>query len=86
MSGGSQRLEIQRDVEAGAWPEAPALAALSDRVLDHAARHLAEKEGQPFPDTPVELSLVKGANVLHFSRTEPMKGMSIKDFTLKPIR
>lgn len=35
---------------------------------------------------PVELSLVKGANVLHFSRTEPMKGMSIKDFTLKPIR
>lgn len=58
MSGGSQRLEIQRDVEAGAWPEAPALAALSDRVLDHAARHLAEKEGQPFPDTPVELSLV----------------------------
>ena len=35
---------------------------------------------------PVELSLVKGANVLHFSRTEPMKGMSIKDFTLTPIR
>ena len=35
---------------------------------------------------PVELSLVKGANVLHFSRIEPMKGMSIKDFTLTPVR
>ncbi len=35
---------------------------------------------------PVEVSLVKGPNVLHFSRTDPVKGMSIKDFTLTPVK
>ena len=34
---------------------------------------------------PVEVSLVKGSNVLRFSRTEPVKGLTIKDFTLKPL-
>jgi hypothetical protein len=35
---------------------------------------------------PVEVSLVKGRNVLRFSRSEPVKGLTIKDFTLTPIR
>jgi hypothetical protein len=34
---------------------------------------------------PVPLSLVKGQNVLRFSRTEPVKGLTIKDFTLTPV-
>ena len=34
---------------------------------------------------PVEVSLVKGRNVLRFSRNEPVKGLTIKDFTLKPL-
>ena len=35
---------------------------------------------------PVEVSLVKGRNVLRFSRTEPVKGLTIKDFTLTPLK
>ena len=35
---------------------------------------------------PVEIPLVKGSNVLHFSRTEPVKGLTIKDFTLTPVK
>jgi hypothetical protein len=35
---------------------------------------------------PVEISLVKGRNVLHFSRPGAIKGLTIKDFTLKPVK
>jgi len=35
---------------------------------------------------PVMVSLVKGRNVLRFSRSEPVKGLTIKDFTLKPVK
>jgi hypothetical protein len=36
---------------------------------------------------PVEVTLVKGPNVLHFSRGgENIKGLSIKDFTLTPVK
>ncbi|MCK4294051.1 MAG: hypothetical protein KAY65_12700 [Planctomycetes bacterium] len=34
---------------------------------------------------PVEVSLVKGRNVLRFWRNEPVKGLTIKDFTLRPV-
>jgi hypothetical protein len=32
---------------------------------------------------PVEVSLTRGRNVLHFTRPAPGHGMTIKDFTLK---
>lgn len=35
---------------------------------------------------PVGISLRKGVNLLHFSRQEPVKGLSIKDFTLTPLK
>lgn len=35
---------------------------------------------------PVEISLVKDRNVLRFSRNEPVKGLTIKDFTLRPVK
>ena len=35
---------------------------------------------------PVAVSLSKGKNVLHFTRAEPVKGMSIKQFTLTPVK
>jgi hypothetical protein len=35
---------------------------------------------------PVEVSLVKGKNVLRFSRNEPVRGLTIKDFTLTPVK
>jgi hypothetical protein len=33
---------------------------------------------------PVEVSLVKGRNVLHFTHPAPSRGVTIKDFTLTP--
>ncbi len=42
--------------------------------------------GMWYKTTPVEVSLVKGRNVLRFSRNEPVKGLTIKDFTLKPVK
>jgi len=35
---------------------------------------------------PVMVSLVKGRNVLRFSRNEPVKGLTIRDFTLSPVK
>jgi hypothetical protein len=35
---------------------------------------------------PVEVSLAKGKNVLQFTRNDPVKGMSIKEFTLRPMK
>jgi hypothetical protein len=35
---------------------------------------------------PVEVSLAKGPNVLRFSRIDPVKGLTIKDFTLRPVK
>jgi hypothetical protein len=35
---------------------------------------------------PVEVSLVKGRNVLRFTRNEPVKGLTIKEFTLTPVK
>jgi hypothetical protein len=35
---------------------------------------------------PVEIKLAKGKNVLRFSREGDVKGVSIKDFTLKPLK
>ena len=34
---------------------------------------------------PVEIALVKGRNVLRFSRNEPVKGLTIKEFALTPV-
>jgi len=35
---------------------------------------------------PVEISLTKGKNVLRFTRNDPVKGLTIKEFTLKPVK
>ena len=35
---------------------------------------------------PVELSLVAGKNVLHFAVQDGSRGVTIKDFTLKPVK
>ena len=38
------------------------------------------------PTQPVELSLVKGKNVLHFALQDGSRGVSIKEFTLTPVK
>lgn len=35
---------------------------------------------------PVEITLAKGKNVLHCSRADTAKGITIKDFTLQPVK
>ncbi len=35
---------------------------------------------------PVEIALVKGRNVLRFKRPAPSRGVTIKEFTLKPVK
>lgn len=45
-------------VEAGEWGEVGAIEALAQTALAAAVRDLAEREGQPFPEEPPEVSLV----------------------------
>ena len=35
---------------------------------------------------PVEIALVKGKNMLHFTRNIPNYGLTIKHFTLTPVK
>jgi probable rRNA maturation factor len=58
MAEGSQRLDIQLGIEAGSWGDEAVLETFAARVLEHAAAHLASREAQPFPQEPVEISLV----------------------------
>ncbi len=51
--------------------------------VDIAAPYTIGKWGQT---QPVEITLAKGKNVMLCSRVETAKGMSIKDFTLKPLK
>lgn len=45
-------------VEAGEWGDVEATEALAQVALAAAVRDLAEREGQPFPEEPPEVSLV----------------------------
>ena len=51
-------LDIQVSVEAEPWASEEYLTAFSDRVLQAASLYLKTQEEQPFPPTPVEVSLV----------------------------
>jgi hypothetical protein len=42
--------------------------------------------GQWQPTPPVEVSLVNGKNVLHFALTDGSRGVTIKEFTLTPVK
>jgi hypothetical protein len=66
-------------------PDQHLLVAANDAKdpVDIAAPYTIGKWGQT---QPVEITLAKGKNVLHFSRAETAKGMSIKDFILKPLK
>lgn len=55
-----QHLDIQIAVEAEGWAEEDALEAMAERVLGLAVSYLRDREGQPFPPQPAELSLVFG--------------------------
>lgn len=91
MAASKQRLDIQLGVEAGSWPEAADLETFASRVLEHAAGHLAEKAGQPFPAEPVEISLVftddediRTVNREWRGQDKPTNVLSFPAFPLQP--
>jgi probable rRNA maturation factor len=86
-----RRLDIQLAIEAGQWPAEAELAALATRVLERAAAFLAEEGGQPFPQVPVELSLVftddddiRGINAEWRGQDKPTNVLSFPAFPLEP--
>jgi probable rRNA maturation factor len=85
------RLDIQLAIEAGQWPAEDDLAALANRVLERTAALLAEEEKQPFPEMPVELSLVftddddiRGINAEWRGQDKPTNVLSFPAFPLEP--
>lgn len=42
--------------------------------------------GRAFWTASQILALVKGRNVLHFTRPDPSRGVTIKELTLKPLK
>ena len=54
----SPAISLAVAVEAGEWDDADAIEALAQAALDAAVRDLSEREAQPFPEDPPEVSLV----------------------------
>ncbi|MDH6265046.1 putative rRNA maturation factor [Rhizobium sp. SG_E_25_P2] len=87
----SDRLDIQLSLEEGDWQSEDVLEAFVRRVLEHAATHLAEKERQPFPKQPVEVSLVftndaaiREINAEWREQDKPTNVLSFPAFPLAP--
>jgi len=66
-------------------PDQHLLVAANDakEPVDIAAPYTVGKWEQT---PPVDVSLVKGKNVLRFTRNEPIKGVTIKEFILTPVK
>jgi len=91
MSDSATRLEIQLSVESGGWPDEGVLNGFAARVLEHAAGFLASNTGQPFPDDPVEISLVftsdddiRTVNEAWRGQDKPTNVLSFPAFPLAP--
>ena len=75
-------------------PQAKVVTANYDQRIKVSANEGAEiamkmpfTEGVWQNSQPVEITLVKGENVLNFWRDEPpQKGVAIKEFTLTPLK
>lgn len=85
------QLDIQISVEDDAWPEEETLQALAERVIGAAAEHLSATEQQPFPQQPVELSLVftgdeaiREINAEWRGKDKPTNVLSFPAFPLEP--
>lgn len=84
-------LDIQISVEADGWPEEDALLPRAEQVLGLAADHLAEACGQPFPNEPVEVSLlftddasIRTINAEWRDQDKPTNVLSFPAFPLQP--
>lgn len=86
-----KKLDLQISVEGEGWPEEAALEALSEKVLETAARYLIDREGQPFPKAEPELSLVftndetiREINAQWREQDKPTNVLSFPAFPLEP--
>jgi metalloprotein, YbeY/UPF0054 family len=86
-----KKLDLQIAVEDEGWPHEDALEALSEKVLETAARHMAEQERQPFPKQAPELSLVftndeaiREINAQWRGKDNPTNVLSFPAFPLQP--
>jgi hypothetical protein len=94
--GEPQPIEYTIDVpQAGRYALAVRVVTVSpDQRLKVAANGSGDAQEIPLPYTigkwentkPVEVALAAGKNVLRFTRDEPVRGISIKDFTLTPVK
>lgn len=91
MTADVQRLDIQLSVEITGWPDEDKLEGFARRVLEHAAGHLADKAGQPFPDSATEISLVftsdddiRTVNEAWRGQDKPTNVLSFPAFPLLP--
>jgi len=94
--GEPQPVEYTIDVpRAGRYALVAKVVTVSpDQHLFVAANGSAEAKDIPLPYTlgawqktaAVEVTLAAGKNVLRFTREEPVRGMSVKEFTLTPVK
>jgi probable rRNA maturation factor len=91
MASSKHRLDIQLGVESGSWPDEAALEGFAERILEHAAGHLATKAGQSFPAEPIEISLVftnddaiRSVNREWRNQDKPTNVLSFPAFPLLP--
>ena len=94
--GNPEDFEYTVDVpQAGKYgARARVVTVSSDQHLLVAANNVKEPHDIALPYTvgmwektpPVEIALAKGQNVLRFSRHDPRRGLTIKDFTLTPVK
>ena len=86
-----KRLDIQLSLEEGNWPGEDVLETMGERVLEHAAAFIGTHEKQPFPKTPVEVSLlftddesVRVINAEWRKIDKPTNVLSFPAFPLEP--
>ena len=86
-----KRLDIQLSLEEGKWPNEDQLEMMSTRVLEHAAAFISKSEKQPFPKTPVEVSLlftddesIRAINAEWRKIDKPTNVLSFPAFPLAP--
>lgn len=91
MPDPKDRLELQLAINADGWQDESVLEQLALRALGHAADILAREEDQPFPDDPVEVSLVfaddaeiRAINAEWRGQDKPTNVLSFPAFPIQP--
>ncbi|QLF71305.1 rRNA maturation RNase YbeY [Peteryoungia desertarenae] len=86
-----QHVDLQIAVEAEGWGTEDSLEAHASAVISRASSYLKQKEGQPFPAVPPELSVVfaddemiRGINAEWRGKDKPTNVLSFPAFPVTP--